>query len=197
MWTIVLQIYFSPLVSSFSMLLFSVPFCYKFRRRSYFGVRVAECVLCEQLILFALSVLATVLLKSEFSFETYYIEWARVLFSLICFALYVLILELLYDEHFVQLMYVATAGTALYEITQSVYSLLLNASGINSMLNFLIATPDSPVNIYSVIFFVLAYVAVFLQAFFCSAGLLREYTKSTAKPSIFICCCFSLSYFLW
>lgn len=182
MWTIVLQIYFSPLVSSFSMLLFSVPFCYKFRRRSYFGVRVAECVLCEQLILFALSVLATVLLKSEFSFETYYIEWARVLFSLICFALYVLILELLYDEHFVQLMYVATAGTALYEITQSVYSLLLNASGINSMLNFLIATPDSPVNIYSVIFFVLAYVAVFFASFFLFgrpfARIYEEYGKT-------------------
>ena len=119
MWTIVLQIYFSPLVSSLCLLLFSVPFCYKFRRRKYFAVRVLESILCEQLVLFALSVAATVLLDYVFTFDTVYTEWVRVLLNLICFLLFISILEFCFDEHTVQIMYVAAAGTALNLIFSS------------------------------------------------------------------------------
>lgn len=166
MWTIVLQIYFSPLVSSLCLLLFSVPFCYKFRGRKYFVVRVLESVLCEQLILFALSVAATVLLDYVFTFDTVYTEWVRVLLNLICFLLFISILEFCFDEHTVQIMYVAAAGTALNLIFSSVYSLLINATGSNSLFNFLIATPDSPVDMYSAIFYFSSLVLVFAVGFF-------------------------------
>lgn len=166
MWKIILHIFLLNMGGTIEFMCYEGLFAYSMEKRNRFFIRFAGSLAVIFTALFAISCVYFLLLSEVYDYDMKSAQWANVLLTFILFFFNTGMLFFCLKERPMHILYVAIAGKSSSIIASSLYSLLNNITGSSSVYMLLVATPDAPVDVYSVVFFILSHALVLTLTFF-------------------------------
>ena len=171
------HIFCIAMIRNLEQWLFLAPFFVGFRRRDRFWPRLILFFVVMYATLFALSYGIYYLLVYVLDLNTLHMRWMTPLLNVTAFLFMFGLFKFCFNEKIVNLLFVFSAAQSAGVFTDAVYSLLCLATGSETLYMALLF----PIDVWSIVFYVLAYgcVIVLLNIFFARA--FRKYNKVFSK----------------
>lgn len=171
------HIFYIAMIRNLEQWLFLAPFLVGFRRRDRFWPRLILFFVVMYATLFALSYGIYYLLVYVLDLNTLHMRWMTPLLNVTAFLFMFGLFKFCFNEKIVNLLFVFSAAQSAGVFTDTVYSLLCLATGSETLYMALLF----PIDVWSIVFYVLAYgcVIVLLNIFFARA--FRKYNKVFSK----------------